>query len=67
MPNLPDSARRLLARLHDGEPVRTRPLNRREVEALSCRGLVAWEHGCLAERPRLTREGRRVAREIERG
>ncbi len=67
MPNLPDAARRLLARLHDGEPVRTRPLNRREVEALSCRGLVAWEHGCLAERPRLTREGVRVAREIWRG
>ena len=67
MPNLPDAARRLLARLHDGEPVRTRPLNRREVEALSCLGLVAWEHGCLAERPRLTREGQRVAREMRRG
>lgn len=67
MPNLPDPARLLLARLHDGETVRTDRLNRREVEALSCRGLVAWEHGCLAERPRLTREGQRVAREVVRG
>lgn len=67
MPNLPDPARRLLARLSDGEPVRTWPRHRREVEALSCRGLVAWDNGCLAERPRLTREGQRVAREMRRG